>query len=212
MEASMGKSKEYFVAFIINEDAKLIRLNKTGFSKLSDIDRFTTCFSDKSEFSKYLNDRSKHDINVNTDIFIFTIDDKIKFYNICLMKRTCDLQMLDEYTKHLSKKQMQMLYEAKVHQKYSHKLFESYEDMEDEETYELYIDDYIIEDLDITREDVIDSVRSMADNVKIMNKPEGISFKCNDTDTYENIIDAIELLGVEPEVLGSMLDEKYLRD
>ena len=118
------------------------------------------------------------------------------------MKRTCDLQMLDEYTKHLSKKQMQMLYEAKVHQKYSHKLFESYEDMEDEETYELYIDDYIIEDLDITREDVIDSV----------NKPEGISFKCNDTDTYENIIDAIELLGVEPEVLGNMLDEKYLRD
>ena len=83
MEASMGKSKEYFVVFIINEDAKLIRLNKTGFSKLSDIDRFTTCFSDKSEFSKYLNDRSKHDINVNTDIFIFTIDDKIKFYNIC---------------------------------------------------------------------------------------------------------------------------------
>ncbi len=79
----MGKSKEYFVAFIINGDAKLIRLNKTGFSKLSDIDRFTTCFSDKSEFSKYLNDRSKHDINVNTDIFIFTIDDKIKFYNIC---------------------------------------------------------------------------------------------------------------------------------
>lgn len=52
----------------------------------------------------------------------------------------------------------------------------------------------------------------MADNVKVMNKPEGISFKCNDTDTYENIIDAIELLGVEPEVLGNMLDEKYLRD
>ena len=64
----------------------------------------------------------------------------------------------------------------------------------------------------LTREDVIDSVRSMADNVKVMNKPEGISFKCNDTDTYENIIDAIELLGVEPEVLGNMLDEKYLRD
>ena len=90
-------------------------------------------------------------------------------------------------------------------------LFESYEDIDDEETYELYIDDYIIEDLNITREDVIDSVRSMADNVKVMNKPEGISFKCNDTDTYENIIDAIELLGVEPEVLGNMLDEKYLR-
>ena len=127
------------------------------------------------------------------------------------MKRTCDLQMLDEYTKHLSKKQMQMLYEAKVHQKYSHKLFESYDSIDDEETYELYIDDYIIEDLDITRDDVIESVRSMADNVKVMNKPEGISFKCNDKDTYENIIDAIELLEVEPEVLGSMLDEKYLR-
>jgi len=83
MEANMGKNKEYFIAFIINGDAKLIKLNKDGFSKLSDIDRFTTCFSDKSKFSQYLNDRSKHDINVNTDIFIFTIDDKIKFYNIC---------------------------------------------------------------------------------------------------------------------------------
>ena len=83
MEASMGKNKEYFIAFIINGDAELIRLNKTDFSKLSDIDRFTTCFSDKSKFCQYLNDRSKHDINVNTDIFIFTIDDKIKFYNIC---------------------------------------------------------------------------------------------------------------------------------
>ena len=131
------------------------------------------------------------------------------------MKRTCDLQVLDEYTKALSKKQIQMLYEAKVDRKYSNRLFEStiMDQEEDEVVYEMYVDDYTISELELTQEDVVESVRTNAEKfVNVEYRENGICFKTADPDTYETIIDTMELLGIDPDVLSEMIDEKYLKN
>ena len=59
------------------------------------------------------------------------------------MKRTAKMQVLDEYAKKLTKKQMTMLYEQKMSKKYTKKIYEAEDDYVE---YTLYLDSYIISD------------------------------------------------------------------
>ena len=59
------------------------------------------------------------------------------------MKRTAKMQVLDEYAKKLTKKQMSMLYEQKMSKKYAKKIYEA----DDYVEYKFYLDSYIISDV-----------------------------------------------------------------
>ena len=127
------------------------------------------------------------------------------------MKRTAKMQVLDEYAKKLTKKQMTMLYEQKMSKKYTKKIYEAEDDYVE---YTLYLDSYIISDeMGMTQEEVVNEIRAaFGYDLKISEADTGINFTTSDSSVYENLLAYLEELGVEPATIADITDQAYLND
>ena len=124
------------------------------------------------------------------------------------MKRTAKMQVLDEYAKKLTKKQMSMLYEQKMSKKYAKKIYEAYVE------YKFYLDSYIISDvLEMTQEDVINEIRATFGNdIRISESDTGLNLITDDSLVYDNLLVFLEDLGVDSSTITDLTDPAYLND
>lgn len=126
------------------------------------------------------------------------------------MKRTATMQALDEYAKKLTKKQVTMLYEQKMSKKYSKKIYEAADDFVE---YEFYLDSYLIADLGMTMEEVIEEVRAeLGNEIRISESTTGLNFKTSDSGLYDELLVLLEDMGVEPGTISDLVDRRYLND
>jgi hypothetical protein len=126
------------------------------------------------------------------------------------MKKTATMQVLDEYAKKLTKKQMNMLYEQKMSKKYTKKIYEAEDDYVE---YSLYLDSYIISELEMTPEDVTDEVRAeFGNDIRISESSTGLNFVTSDSTIYGDLLVFLEELGVEPATISDLTDPNYLND
>ena len=126
------------------------------------------------------------------------------------MKRTAKMQVLDEYAKKLTKKQMSMLYEQKMSKKYAKKIYEA----DDYVEYKFYLDSYIISDvLEMTQEDVINEIRATFGNdIRISESDTGLNLITDDSLVYDNLLVFLEELGVDSSTITDLTDPAYLND
>ena len=126
------------------------------------------------------------------------------------MKRTAKMQVLDEYAKKLTKKQMSMLYEQKMSKKYAKKIYEA----DDYVEYKFYLDSYIISDvLEMTQEDVINEIRATFGNdIRISESDTGLNLITDDSLVYDNLLVFLEDLGVDSSTITDLTDPTYLND
>lgn len=126
------------------------------------------------------------------------------------MKRTAKMQVLDEYAKKLTKKQMSMLYEQKMSKKYAKKIYEA----DDYVEYKFYLDSYIISDvLEMTQEDVINEIRATFGNdIRISESDTGLNLITDDSLIYDNLLVFLEELGVDSSTITDLTDPAYLND
>lgn len=126
------------------------------------------------------------------------------------MKRTAKMQVLDEYAKKLTKKQMSMLYEQKMSKKYAKKIYEA----DDYVEYKFYLDSYIISDvLEMTQEDVINEIRATFGNdIRISESDTGLNLITDDSLVYDNLLVFLEELGVDSATITDLTDPAYLND
>ena len=126
------------------------------------------------------------------------------------MKRTATMQALDEYAKKLTKKQVTMVYEQKMSKKYSKKIYEAADDFVE---YEFYLDSYLIADLGMTMEEVIEEVRAeLGNEIRISESTTGLNFKTSDSGLYDELLVLLEDMGVEPGTISDLVDRRYLND
>lgn len=126
------------------------------------------------------------------------------------MKRTAKMQVLDEYAKKLTKKQMSMLYEQKMSKKYAKKIYEA----DDYVEYKFYLDSYIISDvLEMTQDDVINEIRATFGNdIRISESDTGLNLITDDSLVYDNLLVFLEELGVDSATITDLTDPAYLND
>lgn len=119
------------------------------------------------------------------------------------MERKFSLEVLDEYAKTLTKKQVNMLYESKCKKSYEKPLYENLK-YQGKDFYNIYLDNYVMNESNLNKRIVLSRyVNKYELQYNVVN--EGVYLYTNNFDNYKSLIERLVSDGVSKSSLQDVV-------